>query len=113
MSTQELRAFMRLSIVANPEKMLGRHTEDEFPRTSTVSYMACHLQETFEAYPNPKIEPVVYKMFAWVCGKSIQTAMDDEDDRFITGNGIYNSTSRYWREEMGELDMGDWSDQDE
>ena len=106
-SSQDMRKFMRLSIVANPESMLGRHTEDEFPRTSTVSYMASHLHQTFSAYPNPEIESVIYKIYSWVCGKSIQTALNDEDDRLITGNGIYDSDGKYWREELGVSDIED------
>lgn len=55
---------MRLSIVINSERMLDCHTKDEFPRTSIVSYMAAHLQETFSAYPNPNIEGVIFKIFS-------------------------------------------------
>lgn len=111
---QEMEKFMRLTIVANPVKMLGIHTEDDFPRTSTVTYMAAHLQQTFRAYPNPDMECIIYKIYAWVCGKSIETALKDEDDRFITGNGVYDSKVKYWREELEAWDIeDDFFDKDE
>lgn len=99
-----------LTIVANPESKLGYRTAEEFPRTSTVSGMAVLLQETFSAHPNPNMECIMYKIYAWVCGKSIEIATnveDEDDDRLITGNGIYDSDVEYWRKELGVPELED------
>lgn len=107
---QDLKEFMRLSVVANPESLLLRVT---CPCTSTASLMASQLHCAFGTFPSPCMERVIERMFCWVCEKSIQTALNDEDSRFITANGVYDSERKFWREEIRIWDIDEIFEENE
>ena len=101
LSKAELQLFMRLSSVSNPDVMLGRNAQNQAAHTLTVGLMAYQLQRAFRAFPDPDKELIMEKIFFWTCGKEIQVAIDDQDERFVTRDGIFDSELAFWRQEHG------------
>lgn len=98
---EDLQLLMRLSIVVKPVRLLDRLDQNHAAHTSEVGLMAYQLQRAFRAYPNQDGERVIGKVFSWICGKSIQAALDDQDERLLTRTAVYDSERQFWLEEIG------------
>ena len=92
----ELRFFMSLSVVTNPDNMLICNYQNEATYSLTVGLMAYQLQRLFRASPDPAGEKVMRKIFQWICGKPIKSAINDRDNRLITKEGIQGPESSVW-----------------
>lgn len=82
-------------------RMLNREEQNKAAHTSTVGMIAYQLQRAFRAYPDAEGQSIIEKIFVWICGKSLQAAIDDRDDRTVNTNGVSKSESAFWSEEQG------------
>ena len=82
--------------------MLERQNQNDAAHSSTVGMMAYQLQRAFRAYPDDKGQSIIERIFAWVCGKPVQQAIVDKDDRTINIEGVSDSKPAFWSEETQE-----------
>ena len=92
----EMRFFMSLSIAINPDGMLICSNQNQAASSLTVGVMAHQLQRLFRASPDPAGEKVMRKIFQWICGKPIKSAINDRDNRLITKEGLQGPESSIW-----------------
>lgn len=72
----------------HPMLEMERENQNDVAHSLTVGMMAYHLQRAFRAYPDDKGQSIIERIFVWICGKSIQQAIDDKDDRTVNTNGV-------------------------
>jgi hypothetical protein len=90
----DLKEFLQLKNVVKSEGTLSR---DEAAHSLTVGMMAYNLQRAFRADPNEKAEAVLEKVFIWLCGRNWEDAINGEDTRLITREGVGAVRSSLWK----------------
>lgn len=93
---------MRLKIIDEPETMLSRDAQNEAAHCLTVGLMAYQLQRAFRADPDQTSEAIIEKIFEWLCGKSIGTALKEKDTRLMTREGVGSVRSGLWEQGTGK-----------
>lgn len=77
------------------ESVLGTNAQNEAAHSMAVFLVAYYLTKNFPAFPDPSAEAIVYKIFCWTVGSSIQEALDNNDCPQLSGTGI--------KEEIGSV----------
>lgn len=96
-TSAELRFFMSLSVATSPDSMLICNNQNQAAHSLTVGLMAYQLQRVFRASPDPAGEKIMRKIFQWICGKPIKSAINDRDNRLITKEGVQGPESSIWQ----------------
>lgn len=84
----ELRVFLKLGFVGQPEETLRLEVPVEAAESLFVSNMANSLQTLFKMWRKPYLENVCEKVFKWLCGKNWEQAIAESDLRMIRREGV-------------------------
>jgi hypothetical protein len=101
LTLQELRRFMRLKAVDQPESMLCRDWPNPAAHFVTVGLMAYQLRQAFRANPDETGPIIISKIFWWLCGTTIEAAINERDMRVMTTEGVGAARSAFWEEQRG------------
>lgn len=84
----ELQEFLQLPVVAKPDSVFARSSQNQAAHSLPVCIMALHLQRLFRAQPDAKAEKVLEKIFVWLCSVGWEEAIVKEDGRIIRVEGV-------------------------
>lgn len=84
----ELREFLRWELIATPKAFRSQNPYRNAFLSIHVDLLAKIFKLLFRASPNERAEAVCRKVFVWLCGKSWEQAITDEDKRFIKQEGV-------------------------